>query len=70
MSWHYQLIRHIWPSGKEWYAIHEKFNLAGGEEMTTQDPITVVGDSEQEVVWTLQRMLEDIKKHGIEERND
>ena len=64
--WHYQLMRHTTPYGEVYYAIHVEHDIEG-DTMHTENPIQVVGDDEEDVVWVLKTMLKDIKKHGVKD---
>ena len=64
MSWHYQLIRHTEPNGKVWYGVHEYYVYAGGY---TVEPVRLAGDDKEDIKWMLEKMLEDIEKHGVKD---
>jgi len=60
--WHYQLMRH--PDGS--YAIHEMYPLDDGDAWT-ENPVTVTGESIEDVKKSLMLMLGDIDKHGVKD---
>jgi len=60
MSWHFQLMRH--PDGT--LAVHEMYPLDHGS-LWTQDPISVIGATVEDVKWMLRAMLNDIDRHGV-----
>jgi len=62
--WHYQLMRHHNNFGEEYYAIHEMFLLDDGDAWT-ENPVTVTGESIEDVKKSLMLMLGDIDKHGV-----
>lgn len=66
-TWHYQLMRHKnTMSGREYYAIHEYYQMEDGDEWSGA-ACYVDGDSVEDVKWVLQAMLEDIEKHGVKD---
>jgi len=62
--WHYQLMRHQDNFGEEYYAIHEYFHMDDGDAWT-ENPVTVTGESIEDVKKSLMLMLGDIDKHGV-----
>ena len=63
-NWHYQLMYH--DSGEGYYAIHEYFPfMDSNETVWTSNPITVTGESVEDIKWCLKAMLDDIDKHGV-----
>lgn len=67
VSWHYQVVKRefIWPSGRKGvsYSLHEYYCIEG-DTAWTEIP-TIEGSSVKELKETLQRMLQDIDKHGV-----
>ncbi|MDB4378657.1 hypothetical protein N9Z41_02685 [bacterium] len=66
--WHYQLMWHE-PNTPDfeddgYYAIHEYFEREDGDGWT-ESPVTVEGDSIEDVKKVLMLMLHDIDKHGV-----
>jgi len=67
-TWHYQLIKHVYPKGEITYGVHEYYPASDEmDETWTITPIALLGDSEKDVLWILNTALEDIKKHGVKE---
>jgi len=60
--WHYQLMIH--PDGS--YAIHETYPLDEGDAWT-ENPVSVTGESVEDVKKSLVMMLNDIDRHGVKE---
>lgn len=58
--WHYQLMKH--PDGS--YAIHEMYHMDDGDGWT-ENPVSVTGESIDDLRWSLKAMLNDIDKHGV-----
>lgn len=64
-SWHYQLMYH---DSDGHYAMHEYFHLGDSDHTVwTSDPITLTGDSVEDIKWSLKAMLDDIEKHGVKD---
>ena len=63
MTWHYQLMKHTEPDDQVWYAVHEFY----GNNTYTKLPVDVRGDDKEDVKWMLEKMLEDIEKHGVKD---
>lgn len=59
--WHYQLMKH--PDGS--YAIHEMYHFSDGCITWTENPVTVTGESIEDVKKSLLLMLNDADKHGV-----
>ena len=68
--WHYQLMYHKHDKpvlGEEgYYAIHELYELDGGDGWT-ESPVKVTGESVEDVRKSLLLMLNDIDKHGVKD---
>ena len=62
--WHYQLMKHTEADSEVWYGIHEMYPLADGPSWT-QEPVTVEGESVEDLKWQLKAILGDIEKHGV-----
>jgi ethanolamine utilization microcompartment shell protein EutL len=56
----------IHPDGS--YAIHEMYPLDEGDAWT-ENPVTVTGESVEDVKKSLVMMLNDIDRHGVKEYN-
>ena len=65
-TWHYQLMRHKDEDGVPLFAIHEYYPSEDGDGWTEQ-PITVDGESVEEVKSVLLMMLADIEKYGVKD---
>lgn len=66
MGWNYQVIKRYSPyTGEYHYSVHEIFKLEDGEELITEDAISLTGDSVEELIETLQLILKDINSQGI-----
>ena len=63
MSWHYQLMRHR----DESLAVHECYISEDGTIQWTKKPISIVGDSIEEVKESIQMILNDIDRHGVKD---
>jgi hypothetical protein len=57
-------MRHQDNFGEEYHAIHEMFPLDDGDAWT-ENPVTVTGESVEDVKWSLMAMLHDIEKYGV-----
>lgn len=57
MSWNYRIMRHTYPNGENWYALHEVYYDKDGKiEMYSEDAIYPHGKDEEEVRGDLKRM--------------
>ena len=67
-TWHYQLIKHVYPKDDVTYGVHEYYPATDevGEAWTLL-PIGLSADSEEDVIWVLEAVLNDIKKYGVKE---
>ena len=68
-TWHYQLMRHTDDNGEAHFAMHEYYPEGDGcdGDGWTVSPVTVDGNSVEEVKEVLQMMLADIEKHGVKD---
>ena len=64
-KWHYQLIKRTFD-GEDNYAVHEYYKI-DGKFSWTNDPITIDGESVEDVKAMLQMILADIEKHGVKD---
>lgn len=64
MTWNYRVIKTKTPYG-DTYAVHEVYYELGEGMVWTVDPITISGDSIDDIKWELQTILEDIEKHSV-----
>ena len=59
--WNNRIIKHE-KDGATWYSVHEVFyNEDGSIYARTEDPITIVGETEEEAVEQVEQILRDIK---------
>lgn len=70
-TWHYQLMRHKLArpnpvDGEYYYAIHEYHEMKEGQAWS-MDPVEVIGESVNDVIWSLKAMLHDIQRHGVKD---
>lgn len=56
MTWNYRVVRHISPSGEEWYAIHEVFYQENTAFTITEDPVHPRGKTIEELNETYELM--------------
>jgi len=68
--WRYQLMYHKYDElvlGEEgYYAVHEYYDMDDGPGWT-EDPVTVDGNSIEDVKKMLLLILKDIDKHGVKD---
>jgi len=68
--WRYQLMYRKYDrpvDGQEgYYAVHEYYETAAGNSWTA-GPITIEGDSVEDVKKMLMLILKDIDKHGVKD---
>jgi hypothetical protein len=64
-KWHYQLMKRNFD-GVDNYAIHEYYQLDHGDGWSN-DPVSIDGESIEDVKKMLQMMLNDIEKHGVKD---
>ena len=67
--WHYQVMKHTEENEADgsiyvWYGVHEFYPLDDGP-VWTQEPVTVEGESIEDLKWQLKAILGDIEKHGV-----
>ncbi len=65
-NWHYQLMKHTEEGGEVWYGIHEYYPSGDGGGWT-KEPITIEGETVEDVRWMLRAITDDIVKHGIKD---
>ena len=66
-KWHYQLMKRNFD-GEDNYAVHEYYVIDGCKSWTN-DPVTIDGESVEDVKAMLQMILNDIEKHGVKDHN-
>lgn len=58
MTWNHRVMRHVAPSGEEFFAIHEVFyDDDGTPKGYTADAISVSGEDMDSLRWVLLRMI-------------
>ena len=65
-TWHYQLMRHLTPEGEMYYAVHEYYLLEEGDGWT-ENPVTVDGESIDDIRKMLICILKDCDTHGVKD---
>ena len=65
-TWHYQLMRHMTPEGEIYYAVHEYYHLEEGDGWT-ENPVTVDGESIDDIRKMLICILKDCDTHGVKD---
>lgn len=63
-TWHYQIMKHVEPSGEVNYAVHEIYDIGGGLSWTLS-PVNISAESAEEVKSMLQTMLNDIEEYDV-----
>ena len=63
--WNNRIVKHK-KDDAVWYSVHEVFyNENGGINGYTEDPITIVGETVEEVKSQLEMIMKDIEKHEV-----
>jgi len=63
--WNNRIIKHE-KDGATWYSVHEViYNEDGSIYAHTDDPITIVGETEEEAVEQAEQILRDIKDKPV-----
>ena len=63
--WNNRIIKHE-KDGATWYSVHEAFyNEDGSIYAYTDDPISIVGETEEEAVEQAEQILRDIKDKPV-----
>ena len=66
MTWHYGIVRH--PAvgrDTEWYGLHEIYVEDGVANMTTDEPITFIGDTPEDLIKGMEMALRDASKYPV-----
>lgn len=67
-KWHYRLIKHVYPKGEVYYAVHEYYPATEEVgEAWTLNPVAFWGESLEELQDLMNDVLKDIAKHGVME---
>ena len=65
--WNNRIIKHE-KDGTAWYSVHEVFySESGGINGYTEDPITILGETVEEVKSQLEMITKDIEKHEVKD---
>jgi len=63
--WNNRIVKHK-KDDAVWYSVHEVFyNDNGGISGYTEDPITILGETEEDVKSQLEMIMKDIEKHEV-----
>ena len=63
--WNNRIVKHE-KDDTVWYAVHEVFyNDDGGINGYTEDPISILGETAEDVILQLQIIMKDIEKHEV-----
>ena len=63
--WNNRIIKHE-KDGVVWYSVHEVFySESSGINGYTEDPITILGETVEEVKYQLEMITKDIEKHEV-----
>ena len=65
MMWNNRIIRHK-KDDTVWHSVHEVFySENGGINGFTEEPITILGETEEDVKTQLEMIMKDIEKHEV-----
>ena len=69
-KWHYRLIKHIYPKGEVYYAVHEYYPATEEVgEAWTLNPVALWGEDPDDIRWIIAKVRNDIgrllNKHDI-----
>jgi hypothetical protein len=66
-NWHYQVMRHTNEKGVEYYAVHEYYpiDFPNEQDAWTEVPVSIDGETVEDIRWMLKAMLKDIETHGV-----
>ena len=63
--WNNRIVKHE-KDDEVWYSVHEVFySEGGGINGYTEDPITILGETVEDVKSQLKMMMKDIEKHEV-----
>ena len=66
MMWNNRIVKHKGSAGEVWYSVHEVFyNENGGINGYTEEPITILGETVEDVKTQLEMIMTDIEKHEV-----
>ena len=64
--WNNRIIKHEGSTGEVWHSVHEVFySENGGINGFTEDPITILGETVEDVKSQLEMIMKDIEKHEV-----
>jgi hypothetical protein len=72
MGWNHRVIKEG-DEADSWYAIHEVYYDRDSKDLVqgwTENPVRVIGDSLEDLRWTLEKMLESLDKPVIDNTNE
>jgi hypothetical protein len=65
-TWHYRLIKHIYPKGEVHYGVHEYYPATEEvEEAWTLNPVELWSETPDSINWVLSAVAQDIANHDI-----
>lgn len=65
-TWHYRLIKHIYPKGEVYYGVYEYYPTTEEvEEAFTLSPVEFWGETPDYIQWLIVNVLNDLAKHKI-----
>ena len=71
--WNHRVVKRMtreFDKDVEWFGIHEAFYEVGGQTLWTDEPVTVEGESIEELRETLERMLVALDKPIIDDTGE
>ena len=64
--WNNRIVKHEGSTGEVWHSVHEVFySENGGVNGYTEDPITILGKTVEDVKSQLEIIMRDIEKHEV-----
>ena len=65
-TWHYQLIKHIYPKGEVYYSVHEYYPATENRgEAWTLSPVALSGVDPDDIQWLMVQVLNCLGKHKM-----
>ena len=65
-TWHYRLIKHVYPKGEVYYAVHEFYPAT--EEVGDAwgfSPVELWGENLKDIQWLIVNVMKDLGKHEM-----
>jgi len=65
-TWHYRLIKHVYPKGEVYYAVHEYYPAT--EEVGDAwgfSPVEIWGESLKDIQWLIVNVMNDLGKYEM-----